>query len=175
MSNQTSTRMLDIIRQIGEAAPSPIRLSKIFQSPEQDFFSFSAPAGKEMVATLVFERLAQRSANIRFIGGHIGRNSDLHVQLCVDSEFGKETLEILQSDQVAGAVRDFRHHPCARILSFYPFNGQALIAERIFAMFALENIEILGVSTATSTFSCVIPGSRLESAVERSKQVFVLP
>jgi aspartokinase len=168
------SKMVDIIRRIGEATPSPIKLSKLLQSPEQDFFSFSVAIGNWTIATKIFELLAQSSVNIRFIVIHAGKNEDARVQLCVDTKFQREALNIFQTEEIAEAIQEFHHHDSAIILSLYPFNGQPQVAERIFTILRLLGIEILGANTATSVFSCVISESDLDPVVTSLKEVFVL-
>ena len=169
------SRMLDIIRKIGEVTPPPVRLSKLFESPEQDFFSFSIPTPELGVLAKVFDLLALSSINIRFLGEHLGEDGDLRVQMCVDSVQGAPALKVIQREDVVGVLGEWHHRPGAVILSLYPFNGQPHIAGRIFDTMHAEGIEILGAGSATSVFSCVILRNKVGLAVSKLKTAFVLP
>ncbi len=169
------SRMLDIIRKIGEVTPPPVRLSKLFESPEQDFFSFSIPTAELSALATVFHVLALSSVNIRFLGEHLGGDGDLRVQMCVDSVQGALALKAIQGEDVAGVIGEWNHRPRAVILSLYPFNGQPHIAGRIFDTMHAEGIEILGAGSATSVFSCVILRNKAGLAISKLKSAFVLP
>ena len=166
--------MLDIIRRIGEVAPPPIRLSKLFESPKQHFFSFSINAGEEMASVEVLQLLAEASVNVRFISRHFGRAGEMNVQLCVDAAHGARAMGIFQTEQIMRAVRKFHDNPGVVILSLYPFGGQPHIATRICSALRTEGIRILGIGTATSVFSCIIGIENAASAVSVLKHAFVL-
>jgi aspartokinase len=174
MAMVTHSRMLDIIRRIGEATPPPIKLSRLIQSPEQDFFSFALISEKWMTSARVFELLAKSSVNIRFICQHLGKGGDLRVQLCADTKFQDKILKVFQTDEIARVVQEFSHQAGVVVLSLYPFNGQPQVSVRVFGTLRHHNIEILGANTATSVISCVVLGRDLELAVSTLKQIFVL-
>ncbi len=169
------SKMLDIIRKIGEVTPPPVRLSKLFRSPEQDFISFSLPTADTSFLALVFDLLAQSSANIRYLSQHHGGEGDLRVQMCVDSIHGAVALKAFQREEVVRGVGDIQHCSGVVILSLYPFGGQPHIAQRILETLRAEGIEILGAGAATSVFSCVIFSRNVEMAVSKLKRAFVLP
>jgi aspartokinase len=169
------SKMLDIIRKIGEVTPPPVRLSKLFRSPEQDFISFSLPTADMSFLALVFDLLAQSSANIRYLSQHLGGEGYPRVQMCVDSVSGADALKALQREEVVRGVGDIQHRSGVVILSLYPFGGQPHLAQRILETLRAEGIEILGAGAATSVFSCVTSCRNVETAVSRLKQAFVLP
>lgn len=168
------SRMLEIIRTIGEVTPPPVRLSKLFRSPEQDFFSFSVPAQGMSHLARIFDLLAGISANIRYLSEHTSVDGDLRVQLSVDSAQGALALKALHSEEIIQGLGELRHCSGAVIVSLYPFNGQPHIAERIFDTLDTDGIEILGADSATAVFSCLIQGD-VEAAISRLKVAFVLP
>jgi len=170
----THSRMLDIIRRIGEATPPPIKLSRLIQSPEQDFFAFGVDSEKWLTSVRVFELLAKSSVNIRFISQHPGKGGDLRVQLCADTEYQDKTLKVFQTEEITRVIQGFYHQPGVVILSLYPFSGQPQVSVRVFGTLRHHNVEILGSNSATSVFSCVVPSRDLELAVSSLKQIFVL-
>lgn len=169
----TESSMLEIIRKLGDATPAPVHLSRLLQSPLQDHFSFALSSENRAVAVRVFELLAEASANLRFISEHLGERSKVRIQFCADAEARREVLGVFQTEEISRAIEEFHHRNGVVILSLYPFNGQPQIAERIFAVLRQQGIEILGVNTATSVFSCIVANSDMEAVMSNLKKVFV--
>lgn len=167
------SRMLEILRQLGEATPSPIRLSRLLQSPPQAYFSFLLSEEDRAASVRIFQLLGDSSLNLRFISEHPVPDGRVHIQFCSGSDTQNQVLDFFQAAEVSGATQELCHQDAVVIFSLYPFNGQPDLASRVFTILGQRRIEILGANTATSVFSLIVASSDVEEVVSAFKQVFV--
>jgi aspartokinase len=170
----TESKSLDFISKLGEASPPPIRLSRLFQSREQDFFSFGTPEDKPAVLAEVFEALGRSMVNIRFINHFTAENGRFNVQFCIDSAFREIAANLFSSPEIAKRIHGFQHVADAVILSLYPFQGRPQVAERALSELERLGARILGVNCGASVLSCVIESPEPDSVVEGFKQAFII-
>ncbi|HBZ54726.1 MAG TPA: hypothetical protein DEO88_04900 [Syntrophobacteraceae bacterium] len=175
MAMPADSRILEILRQVGAAEPASIKLTKILQSPEQDFFAFSLAAGKSKELSRILDQLARSSVNVRFFNSHLGSKDQVRIQLCIDADSHMDAIRFFQAEENAGNLESLHHRLGVRILSLYPFSGEAKIAERLLSMLRFQNIKILGLNCATSVISCVIPTCDCELATASLRRTFIFP
>jgi aspartokinase len=169
------SRIVDIIRQVGAAEPASIKLNSILQSPEQDFFAFSLKPEKSQDLVKMFELLARSSINIRFFNSHRQNDTQVRIQLCVDIDSDMYPMRLFQTEEKAGNIESLHHHMGVRILSLYPFSGQAKVAERLFSSLRFHHIGILAANCTSSVISCVIAAYDCELATVSLRRAFVFP
>ncbi len=170
----SDSKLLDFISKLGEASPPPIRLSRLFQNREQDFFSFGTAGDEQAVLAEVFEKLGRSMVNIRFINHYTAENGRFNVQFCIDSVFREIATGLFSSPEIAERIHGFQHVASAAILSLYPFQGQPQVAERALSELERLGAKILGVNCGASVLSCVIESPHLDSVVEGFKQAFII-
>jgi len=169
----TDSRMLEIIRRLSDATPPPIRLSRLIQSPIQGHFSFVISDEHREAAVWLFEALGKASVNLRYLNEHSEGKNKVRFQFCCDAEAQEQVLQLFQSEKVANFIADFRYVEATVIMSLYPFNGQPQFAARVFGILRQRGIELLGASTATAVFSCVVSSRDADSVLTGLKGVFV--
>jgi len=167
------SRMLEIIRRLSEATPPPIRLSRLIQSPAQGYFSFMLRNEHRDVAVRLFQALGKASVNLRYLSEHLGENGRARFQLCCDTEAQAQVLKLLQADDAADRIEAFCHVEEALVLSLYPFDGQPELAGRVFGVLKQLGIRMLGASTATAVFSCVISSRDTATLIAGLREVFL--
>jgi aspartokinase len=172
VSTATSS-MLDILKKLGDATPPPIHLSRLIESPLQDLCSFAVERDRRAVLPRMFELLAEQSVNLRFITEQPGEMGACRIQFSFDAEARERATEVFEKLEIAKAMKEFKRHEAVVILSVYPFNGQPNVAERIFTVCRQAGIQIRGVNSATSVFSCIVSGSELEALLSCLRKVFV--
>jgi aspartokinase len=169
------SRIIDIIRQVGAAEPASIKLNSILQSPEQDFFAFALRLEKSQELVRMLELLARSSINIRFFNSHRQSDTQVRIQLCVDVDPHMYPMRLFQAEEHAGNIESLYHLMGVRILSLYPFSGQAKVAERLFSTLRFHHIGIPAANCTSSVISCVIAAHDCELATVSLRRVFVFP
>jgi len=129
------------------------------------------------IAGAVFTALGERDINVEFVVQSIDLNDRTHIILCVAQDSLEAALSTIEGVTAEVQAEKVISRPNVAIISVFGphFRDRPGVAGVAFSALASVGINILAISTSTSTVACVIDGEHVAQAVEALREAFDVP
>ncbi len=128
-------------------------------------------------AGTIMTAMGDNRLNLEFVAQTIGLSGKDHIIFCVKQADANRAIKILEALKLQiQAEKLMRQDDVSLVCAFGPdFRRMPGIAGKVCRALGVAAINIIAISTSTSTISCVITGKRVPDALAALNDIFITP